>query len=91
MTFGEVRKGTSLSHTFTFKNSGTTPLTLETVKPSCGCTAVDYSKKAIQPGEEGFVTVGYDATKPGFFKKKVSLKFKGDEEFPLPDIQWGDS
>lgn len=79
--FGEVLQGTSLSHTFTFKNTGSTPLVLEKVKPSCGCTAVDYTKEALKPGEEGFVTVGYDATKVGFFSKKVSLKFKGDEDF----------
>lgn len=78
--FGEVRKGSTPSHTFTFVNRGSRPLLIERVKPSCGCTATHYTEEAVGVAERGSITVEYDATKPGFFHKSVSVTFKGASE-----------
>lgn len=58
--FGAVKKGDKLSHTFTFKNTGTVPLTIDTVLINCGCNTVDYTMTPIKPGESGFATVTFD-------------------------------
>ena len=71
--FGLTAQGTPVSHTFTFTNTGQSPLRIEAVKAACGCTATDYSKQAIAPGEKGFVTATYNAAKPGYFTKTVSV------------------
>jgi len=76
--FGEVEAGTKAKHTFWFTNTGREDLTLTNVKPSCSCTASDYTKEAVAPGEKGFVKVEYDAKKPGVFKKTVVLTANTD-------------
>ncbi|MEM6763415.1 MAG: DUF1573 domain-containing protein [Bacteroidota bacterium] len=71
--FGQVNKGEELTHTFYFENTGLNSLTIEKVKPSCGCTATAYSTKAIKPGEKGFVTISYTAKSAGVFTKSVTI------------------
>ena len=71
--FGQLPQGQPASHTFTFVNTGDKPLTIDKVKPGCGCTALNYSKEAIAPGEEGYVTATYNAAKAGFFTKSVTV------------------
>ena len=77
--FGEIKEGEKVSHVFKFRNSGTNPLKVENVKPSCGCTTPDWSKDEVAPGEEGFVTVEFDSKgKKGIQKKSVTFSFNGD-------------
>mgnify|MGYP001801668364 CR=1 FL=1 len=71
--FGTVEQGEKLTHTFYFENTGSVALKIDKVKPSCGCTATDYSKEAILPGEKGQVTISYDAKKAGVFTKSVTI------------------
>jgi len=91
--FGEIKQGDKVRHTFTFTNTGSNPLKITQVKPSCGCTTPNYSQDLVQPGEEGFVEVVFNsAGKSGSQMKSVTLflnteslrktlKFKG---FILP-------
>lgn len=72
-SFGEVKYEVPASHTFRFKNTGTEALTIEKVKPSCGCTASDYTREPIQPGEEGFVELTFNAKKIGIFRKSATV------------------
>lgn len=71
--FGEVKFEVPAKHTFRFTNTGSEPLTIEKVKPSCGCTATNYSKEAIAPGAEGFVELTYNAKKVGIFRKTATV------------------
>jgi hypothetical protein len=74
--FGEIPEGDKVSHTFKFKNTGSNPLKVENVKPSCGCTTPDWSREEIAPGAEGFVTVEFDSKgKNGVQKKSVTVTF----------------
>lgn len=61
--FGKVKEGSKLNHTFTFQNTGTQPLIIKDVKPSCGCTAAVISEKNIQPGKSGSIKVDFDTSK----------------------------
>ena len=44
---------------FTFKNTGSTPVTIEKVRTSCGCTTADLPKKTYAPGEQGELAVKF--------------------------------
>lgn len=58
---GPVKQGTEVVHAFGFTNVGRHPLLIRQVKPSCGCTAVDWTRRPIGPGEQGEIRVRYKA------------------------------
>jgi hypothetical protein len=75
--FGKVQEGDKVSFTYKFKNTGTKPLKVNNVKPSCGCITPDWSKEDIAPGAEGFVTVEFDSKgKKGSQKRSVTVVFE---------------
>jgi hypothetical protein len=78
--FGEIEKGIPVEHTFLIRNDGDAPLLISRVKTSCGCTATDYSREAIMPGDEGMITVSYNAANSGSFNKAISVISNGGEE-----------
>ena len=45
---------------FAFKNTGTTPVTIENIRTSCGCTTADLTKRTYGPGEQGEVAVKFN-------------------------------
>lgn len=78
--FGEVAEGDKVEHVFKFKNTGSNPLRVNNVKPSCGCTTPDWSKDDIAPGAEGFVKVEFDSKgKRGVQKKSVTVTFENTD------------
>ena len=53
-------------------NTGDEPLLITRVQPTCGCTAGDYPREAIVPGDTAAVTLTYNpANRPGEFNKEV--------------------
>jgi hypothetical protein len=76
--FGEIPEGKEVKHTFSFKNEGKAPLTIETTRTTCGCTAVAFDQTPIQPGETGSLVVTFDGQVPigNRFKKKIKVYFK---------------
>jgi opacity protein-like surface antigen len=77
---GKVKVGSPVTGTFTVTNVGTTPLIIENVQPSCGCTKSDYTKEPIAPGKGGTITATYNAAVVGNFNKTVYVKFAGVNE-----------
>jgi hypothetical protein len=71
--FGDIEKGKPVSHDFTFTNTTKQTVLITNVKASCGCTATNYTKTPIKPGETGFVTATYNAANPGSFTKTVTV------------------
>ncbi|WP_018476470.1 DUF1573 domain-containing protein [Pontibacter roseus] len=59
--FGTIKQGEIVEHTFTFTNTGKTPLVIESASASCGCTAPDWTKDPVAPGEKGEVKVRFDS------------------------------
>ena len=49
--FGSVIAGTFVSHGFIVTNIGDSPLTVTSVRTSCGCTVVDLEKTVLAAGE----------------------------------------
>lgn len=78
--FGEVKTGTIASHTFEFKNISDTPLTIDNVRLTCGCTTSDWSGAVVPPGEKGSIPIEFDAAKPGWFSKKITVFFTGQRQ-----------
>ncbi|MCU0416919.1 MAG: DUF1573 domain-containing protein [Cytophagaceae bacterium] len=72
--FGDIKEGDTAKHVFEFTNVGTSPLKIESAKPSCGCTTPDITKDIIAPGGRGKMTVMFNSNgRPGDFNKSVNV------------------
>jgi len=72
--FGDITQGDRVEHVFEFTNSGTVPLVLASVRTTCGCTATDWKKEPIAPGEKSSITVKFNsAGKIGVQNKVVTI------------------
>ena len=71
--FGDIEKGKPVSHEFTFKNTTKQTVLITNVKASCGCTATNYTKTPVKPGESATVTATFNAASPGSFTKNVTV------------------
>lgn len=76
---GEIPQGTPKTIEFSFKNTGKTDVIITNVKPACGCTAADYTKTPIKPGESGIVKATYNAAAKGAFSKTVTVTTNAEE------------
>lgn len=77
--FGTIKEGTQATVTFTFTNTGNSPLVLNSVQASCGCTTPKWSKEPIAPGSTGEVTATYNSKgRPGNFTKTITVKHNGE-------------
>ncbi len=70
----DIIDGEKKTHTFKFTNVGESPLIIEKVKASCGCTTPNWPKTPIAPGEVGEITATYNSKgRPGKFNKAVRI------------------
>jgi hypothetical protein len=59
---GTVTEGEKVEVAYRFKNSGSKPLVIKDVRPSCGCTVAEKPEKPIAPGEEGIIKGVFNST-----------------------------
>lgn len=78
--FGDLKKDEPATFDFKFQNTSDEPIVIENVRPSCGCTAPDWSEAPIPPGGESAITIEFDAKKEGFFYKKITVFFSGQRK-----------
>lgn len=72
---GEIIQGQSLKYSFVFKNTGKSPLEIESAKASCGCTATAPQDKIVQPGDKSQIDIQFDSKgKMGPQHKTVTVK-----------------
>lgn len=71
--FGTIEKGKPVTYEFTFTNTTNKDILLTSVKASCGCTATNYTKTTVKPGQKGMVSAEYNAAAPGSFHKTVTV------------------
>jgi len=83
--FGTIPEaGGKVKGRFVFKNTGSEDLIIQKVQPSCGCTAADYTKEAIKPGEKGFIDAAYDPyNRPTPFNKNIKVITNANPENPM--------
>lgn len=73
--FGTLAIGEKYPHTFRFTNTGSAPLIITQVNPSCGCTtAKDWPQQPIAPGESGQISVEFNSNgNSGKVDKSISV------------------
>jgi hypothetical protein len=78
--FGSIKEeGGPVKVEFKFTNTGTAPLVVSNVQPSCGCTTPDWTKDPVLPGKTGAITAQYDPLhRPGTFNKTLTVTSNGD-------------
>ena len=74
--FGDIEKGKPVTYEFSFTNTTNETVLITNVKPACGCTAANYTKTPIKPGEKGMVAATFNAASPGGFQKTVTILTK---------------
>src|SRR6201990_2723040 len=73
--FGKIPQGRPAVYIFEIKNNGATPLLLDNVQASCGCTTPEWNKEAIPAGGTSKIKVGYNAYAEGPFTKTVTVVY----------------
>lgn len=77
--FGQIPQGKPVYYVFEIVNKGTTPLKLESVSASCGCTTPEWTKGEIAPGSSDKIKVGYNAAAEGPFEKPITIVYNGNQ------------
>jgi hypothetical protein len=74
--FGKIEAGTIIQHHYLFTNTGTQPLVIQEVIPSCKlCTQASATQLVIQPGEQGAIRVEFSsAGRSGKQGKYVTIR-----------------
>jgi uncharacterized cupredoxin-like copper-binding protein len=98
--FGKIEEAKgAVSHVYNFTNTGSEPLVLQNVQPSCGCTTPEWSKQPVVPGGKGFIKATFNpAGRPGPFAKSITvvsnaasspviLKFTGEVIGKTPAVE----
>ena len=70
---GQITQNKPQAIVFEFKNTGTSDILITNVKPACGCTATDYTKTPIKPGQNAVINATYNAAAKGAFTKTVTV------------------
>ncbi|HEV8285916.1 MAG TPA: DUF1573 domain-containing protein [Chitinophagaceae bacterium] len=77
--FGKIPQGKPVFYFFEIVNSGATPLKLDNVQASCGCTTPEWNREAIAPGASDKIKVGYNAAAEGGFEKYITITYNGSQ------------
>lgn len=59
--FGDVRQGQIVEHEFPFKVGGDRPLLITNVIATCGCTAPEWPRAPLSPGEKGKILIRFNS------------------------------
>ena len=77
--FASIPQGKPVYYSFSIVNTGTTPLKLDDVHASCGCTTPEWSREAIAPGATQVIRVGYNAMAEGYFEKFITITYQSNK------------
>jgi hypothetical protein len=76
--FGTIPQGKPVYHSFPIINKGNTPLKLDNVQATCGCTTPEWNKESISAGASDKIKVGYNAAAEGPFEKYITVTYNGN-------------
>jgi len=71
--FGTIWYKNEAIYEFTFKNTGKSPLIINKVQSSCGCTVPEWGKEPVLPKRKAVIKVAYDSNKIGAFQKTIKI------------------
>jgi hypothetical protein len=66
---GRTLQNNTATASFELTNTGNAPLIISRVDADCDCTAPEWPKKPIMPGQKATITLQYDASSIGQFQK----------------------
>lgn len=84
--FGIAGQEREITHDFVFKNVGSSPLQIESLKTSCGCMAVLSSGDTIAPGETGIIHATFKTQRYEGKQKKFIYVESNDPEKPKIEL-----
>jgi hypothetical protein len=76
----DIPKGTNDIFVFEFKNTGKTPLLIQNVQTSCGCTTANKPEAPVAPGQKAEISVKYDTQRVGAFEKTITITTNAQSE-----------
>ncbi|WP_258097843.1 DUF1573 domain-containing protein [Marinoscillum pacificum] len=72
--FGEIKQGEVVTHVFKYENTGNEALVISNVRTSCGCTAPDWNREPLAPGETTEMTIRFNSRgKMGVQNKIITI------------------
>ena len=71
--YGTIQLNANGNRVFKFKNVGKSPLVIERVQSSCGCTVPKKPEGPILPGKTGEIEVSYNTHTAGGFSKTITV------------------
>jgi hypothetical protein len=86
--FGKVPQGPKVETNFEFVNKGSTPLVIEKIQTSCGCTGATIGdKKEFAKGEKGTINVSFTTQGREGRQEKTVLVFTNDPKMPQKTLK----
>ncbi|MCB0720855.1 MAG: DUF1573 domain-containing protein [Ignavibacteriae bacterium] len=86
--FGTVPEGPQIEYNFKFVNKGSTPLKIDKVTTSCGCTAATTNgKEEYGKGEEGSIHVTFNTRGRSGVQEKTLMVFSNDSKEPQQTLK----
>lgn len=72
--FGTIDEGVKVAYSFRFTNIGKSDLVISNATTSCGCTASDWPRHPVKPGESEAIKIEFNsAGKSGQQDKMITL------------------
>jgi Protein of unknown function (DUF1573) len=81
--FGKIPQGKPVFYNFEIVNTSSSPLKLDNVQASCGCTTPEWSKDPIAPGASAQIRVGFNAAVEGPFTKPITITYNTNQSKQL--------
>jgi hypothetical protein len=86
--FGKIAEGQILQIAFRFKNSGTKPLVIQRVQPSCGCTIAEQPDKPIMPGDEGVIKAAFNSERHIGLNRKTLFVYANTQKSEVNELKF---
>ncbi len=87
--FGQIPQGKPVYYFFDIVNNGSSPLKLDNVQASCGCTTPEWNHEAIPAGAHDRIKVGYNAAAEGAFEKFITITYNNNQkQIRIKGVVW---
>lgn len=80
LDFGSVSDTEEIHGAFPFTNTGSEPLVISEIKPSCGCTTVELARTRFEPGEGDSIELVWSPKGFGPQAKSITVQSNSDGE-----------
>ena len=78
--YGKISHNSDGLRIFEFKNTGKSPLVIDKITSSCGCTIPKKPAEPIAPGASGKIEVKYATNRVGGFSKTITIYSNASEK-----------